>query len=435
VPFDVPAIPRDNFALMLVEEFGGDGELLARGLDPLPCWSIPGRCAYRAAYGDAHIAVQLPRPLPTKAAVREFAFRLLASDAEAALPVLEPRVVRQFEDWLYTVDPPEKEYAFLATISKLHGRTQAQFPCLIPQFSTNRVLCWTWQQGEPLITALQNATPELSQSFAEAMLEQICVLSTVEGVLDVRAMALSPEGRIIVRRITRPLVVPIRRHQAVLRYLAATLSENTPEAAHWLLQLAGRDDAPRERSELLGAIAAMQPNLIRREPAPACAAAFEGNWRALCSIGIGPPLFLTYLHRNLIAAGSHHAQDSLREAHAAVLGTMLRNSLRDISREDLAGEWAMGAGMVFLEGWRQVLRIAGDLRDGHLTQRYEAQSFDTPAARNRFVRHAIFSAMLMLVFLACLRWGHTAAQPWSAVLLMLAAISSLALFWSVSRIG
>jgi hypothetical protein len=95
----------------------------------------------------------------------------------------------------------------------------------------------------------------------------------------------------------------------------------------------------------------------------------------------------------------------------------------------------MGAGMVFLEGWRQVLRIAGDLRDGHLTHRYEAQPLDTPASRNRFVRQAIFRAMLLILFRACLRWGQTAAQPWSAVLLILAAISSLALFWSVSRIG
>jgi hypothetical protein len=435
IPFDAPPITRERFAELLVDEFAADGEILARGLDPLPCWSIPGRCAYRTVYRDAQVVIQFPRPVPSKDAVREFARILKTVDAEAAQPVVQPAVLRQFEDWLYVIDPPEKEHAYLSTLSNLRCRTHADYPMLISRFSSSRVLCWPWVEGEPLVTALADATPELSQKLAEAMLEQICVLSTVEGVLDMRAMALSTEGRIVIRRITRPLVVPIGRTQAVLRYLAAILSENTPEAAHWILQLAGRDSAPQQVSQLLGAVAAMQPNLVRRTPLPPSAAALEGSWRALCSLQIEPPLFLNFLHRNLIAAGSWHVQDSLREAHAAVLGTMLRNSLSDLTRDELAGEWAMGAGMVLLEAWRLILRIAGDLRDGNLTPRYEPRTSETAGSRNRFARQAILSAMLVVAFLACVRWGQAAPQPWSGVLLVLAALSSLALFWSVWRIG
>jgi hypothetical protein len=247
-------------------------------------------------------------------------------------------------------------------------------------------------------------------------------------------MGLSPQGQILIRRITRPVPVPIGRSQAVLRYIAASLSENTPDAAHWLLQLAGRDSSPQLVSQLLGAIAAIQPQLVRRQPVPLSATAFEGGWRALPALNIEPPLFLNYLHRNLIAAGNWHAQDSLREAHAAVLGTMLRNSLADVAQDDVAREWAMGTGMVFLEAWRLIGRIAGDLRDGNLTPRYEPRAGDTPQSHNRYVRQTIVTAMLVVVFLACLRWGQTAPQPWAALLLIGAALSSLCLFWSVSRV-
>jgi hypothetical protein len=293
------------------------------------------------------------------------------------------------------------------------------------------VLCWAWAEGDPVP---EPVTEVFRQKFAEAILEQISFLSFVDGELDMEAIAVSPAGRIVFRRISRPVALPVGRTNAVLRYIADTLSENSAGAAQWLLELAGRPCSRKSAKELLAAMAVVQPQLIRRENRSTAVRAFEGNWRALHSTGPDVPLYLNFLHRNIIAAGGGYeladGAEVLHEAQAAVLGGMMRYSAGEILKPELAKEWTAGLGLVAMEGIRLLGRIAGELRDGTISSRENAPARDPAAAfRARVVAQSVLAALLLTSFLICLRGAAT------GVLSLLSLASAVGLFWSVWRIG
>jgi hypothetical protein len=434
--------------LALTTELGKSADLLSAELAQLPCWSVPGRCAYKTSYGGANLAIQLASPLWSRSSLDDFAAWLREVVPDDANAVARPAVLRQFEEWILTTDAPSRERGFLEVLSEMRTSTAADYPELLPEFCTERVLCWTWVEGEPLPASLPDASADIRQRLAEAILEQISFLAFADGELDPEAIAVSPEGRIIFRRISRPLAVPVGRTQAVIRYLADMLSENSMGAARWLLELAGQSRSGQSVSQLLAAMAVVQSQVIRREITTPFVRAFEGNWRAMHSTGMEIPLYLSVLHRNLIAAGTWSAardsaspgngpdDDLMPEAQAAVLGGMLRHAVENALEPAQAREWAAGLGMIALEGVRLLGRIAGNLRDVRISQQEDAPPRDATAEfRTRCLRQGVLSAVLLIVFLVCLRASQSTSPPWPMLLSLLAAISALALFWSVSRIG
>jgi hypothetical protein len=421
VPFRISPVPRASFIATLAAELGSNSVLLAGGLHPEPCWSVPGRCAYRTSVNAMELVAQISRPLPERASVAQMAGALMATGEPEIEAVLHPRVLRQFEEWVYLDETSERERGILEVLSEMRGKSLAVYPSLIPEFCAGRVLCWTWAEGETVPSKLSDASAEVRQRIAEALLEQISFLSFVDGELNYDAMATGPDGRLILRRVGRALTVPVGRTQMVLRYIAETLSENSAAAAQ----------------SLLAEMAVVQPRLIRRENATLFVRAFEGNWRALAAMGGEVPLFLSLLHRNLIAAGNlGDSRDFLQEVQSAVLGTMLRSCVEDVMEPELAREWAAGAGMLVVDGLRTIGRMAGELRDGTNSRRPEGANDDRASAfRVRCIRQSVFASVWLVSFLVCLRESALIDQPWSGVLLVVAALAAGGLFWVVSRIG
>ncbi len=432
----VPPVPITEFEQALVQELGGKGEVLARGLSPNPCWSTPARCAYQTHFQSLHLVVQLARPSLSEASVEELVVNLRNSGHGIAGIVTEPRVVAEFSEWLNVTRTPSSERALLEGLSQMRGKTHARYPALLPEFSTDRILCWPWIEGEPFRADLTSASPKLRAALVEAVLEQICVLGFVDGELDWSDVVALHGGRLAFRRISRAIAVPMGRNRFVLRYIASTLGENTADAARWLLELTGYRGSPQMKTRLVAVMSEVQPEFsgMRRILPPL--AAFVGGWRALSNMGIERPLFLDYMHKSLVAlADAQAAPGCVQEAQAAVIGTMLRNRFGDIVQGESIKEWVMASGMVALESLRYANRLAGEFRDEAISSRNPPDVTGHQTHLDRSFGYGMLTAILLVIFLVCLRWSYTVSVPWSTVLAVGVVVSAIAMFWSVSRMS
>jgi hypothetical protein len=439
-------IPKDQFVQALSVALGGKGELLARDLEDTPCWSTLSRCAYRSRYQDRIVVVQQARQPVADTDFSSFERGLGALDEEGVRQATTPEVFRQFRQWVRLADSHDRERSYLETLSGMAERTLAAYPRLIPELSTGDLLCWEWAEGEPVSSLLARRSEEAVQKVAEAVLEQVCLLSVVDGEFDPDSMVITPSGRLAVRRANRLIAVPAPLVRSTLRYISAVLAGNSPVAVHLLLKLAGCRSPSATESRLLDELAHLQPELKVNLRFPSSAAVFEGNWRALSRVRAERPLFFDFLHRNLLAVGYWNAEtsgtagpspDCIAEAQWPILARLLRIRFGELLRRDAASEWFLGSGLLFFEGLRQMNRLADEFRDNDLSIGVETtgRAPEESRNRNRAVRSGILGAMLLVVFLVCLRWGGAVPSPWSTVLAVAAVLMALGLFWVVSRTG
>jgi hypothetical protein len=141
------------------------------------------------------------------------------------------------------------------------------------------------------------------RKVAECIMEQLCTLALTDAELDPEALALTAEGKLVVRRVNRLIPVPRSALAAVLKYVAAVLKEDAPAAAHLLIQLACSKPRPELETKLAGRLSNLEPELKVNLRFPSSATVFESNWRALAGLGVETPLFVDSMHRNLVAMG------------------------------------------------------------------------------------------------------------------------------------
>jgi hypothetical protein len=99
-----------------------------------------------------------------------------------------------------------------------------------------------------------------------------------------------------------------------------------------------------------------------------------------------------------------------------------------------AQDWAIGSGLLMFGALREMNRLVEEVRDDDVRVGIdfdEPQQPEDGAPRSWF---GLILGALLLVFLAGLRWGSVAPEPWSAVLKILAAAALPAMFWAISRI-
>jgi len=255
----IPPIPRASFAATLTSELGDVGSALAAGLHAEPCWNTMARCAYRAEYQGRQIAVQLARdPIPD--AAFEFFEKGIGLIAEEKLNgALCSRVLTHFREWMRLSDSPARERSYLEA---LHSETTlAQYPSLIPELSTVRVLCTEWIEGETLSSRIAQGSAEAVQRAAECALEQICMIAAIDGEFDPDSMVITPAGRLVVRRANRLLAIPAPLTHSCLKYISAVLSSNAPAAAQTLVRLSVGSPALNLEARLLDELSNIEPEL------------------------------------------------------------------------------------------------------------------------------------------------------------------------------
>jgi len=441
----VSPVPMIDVTRTISSELGANENAiaLAQGLEPRLCWNTMARCAYHAQYRGRAIAVQVARdPIPDSA-FESFEAGLKLIDDEALSQALQPAVLAGFREWMRLSDSPARERSYLAALDSVREKTIVLYPLLIPEISTEKLLCFDWVEGETIASRIAQGSPQAVSRVAECVLEQCCSIAALDGDFDPEAMVLTDSGRLALRRANRLLAVPPALTNTCLKYISAVLASNGPSAAQMLVKLASSQPTLGLEQRLLDALSSLEPELKINVQFPPSAAIFEGNWRALKRTGVQEPLFLDILHRNLIAVGYWNAEaavpalpapDLIADAQWPVLGRILRTRLGEMATRETASDWFVGSGLVFFEAMRQVNRLAEGLRENDISLGVETQNGeDDEGKAQKRIRLGILIGMLFVLFLACLRFAVSAEGIWSAALSALAIASAFALFWFVSR--
>jgi hypothetical protein len=427
-----------------LEEFGEPGAALASTLELDPCWNTFSRFAFRGELDGKPVAVEAAHAPFEPREFEGFESGIGLLKDEGARLATAPAVLAQFRQWCELGATLERERSYLNTLNSGSLRSNVQHPLVIAPFSNDRVLCLSWVEGEPAGPLILKGSVAAVRKVAEGLLEQICMLSVIDGEFDPESIVITRDGRMGIRHACRYLAIPPSQAATALKYISGVLARNSTAAAHALSRLAYGRAGGRLEPELLEALSDLEPELKVNLQFPRSASIFEGNWRALSHVQAARPLFLDLMHRNLVALGYWNAEttpvtagsDLVAEAQWPVIGRLLRARLREMATREMASEWFIGSGLLFFEGLRQVNRLADEFRENDLSIGVDAQeTSDSSAPQNRLVRSAIIIGMLLIVFLVSVRWAAALPAPYSAVLSAVAGVAGAGLFWAVSRIG
>ncbi|MBK9166275.1 MAG: hypothetical protein IPM24_02290 [Bryobacterales bacterium] len=430
-----PPILAGDFTGLLEHHLG----TVAREAELGECaWSSPTRCAYKARFRGRDVVIQASRDVAKKT-VAQWRDGVMLLAEESLEPITRSTVLEQFEEWLALSQAPGRERAYLENLQTLEGRSLALYPQLAPELCGEGVLGWFWQDGQPLSETLPLGTRIAVERAAEAILEQITTVAAVDAELDLDSIVVTPAGTLAFRRVERLVAIPATLVSTALKYVAAVLSANAPNAAHQLVKLTTGRTALHTETRLLDELSNLEPELKVNVRFPASAATFESNWRALAVVAPRRPLYLDALHRNLLAIGYWNSEtaaedDLLAEAQAPVMGRMLRTRAGELLSREKASEWFAGSGLLLFEGARQLSRLAEQIRENEVAVGVDLQTADGSRDKlHRSIRARISIAMLTIVFLVTLRFAFSAASPASEVLSAVAAAAAIGLFWFVSR--
>jgi hypothetical protein len=442
---DIPPVPREQVAALLEAELGKKGERLADGLEAEAAWSTLSRTAYRTKYQGETIVVQVGRVPFSDGEFAEFEAGISFLGHPDIERVTSPRVLREFRQWLRHTDSVARERSYLEVLSRADVNTFTQYPALIPEITTDRVLCWPWVPGDSVRTLIEHGSVGTVMQVATAVLEQLYSLSIVEAELDLDAMVISSDLRLVMRRINRPFSIPPPQVNVGMKYVAAVLEGDAAITVQTLVTLALGKSSGRLEADLLERLSGIEPELKVHLWYPGSAAAFESNWRALASMNLARPIYLNCLHRNLIAIGYWNADavfaggkatDCIPEAQFPVVDRLVRLQLSQFLDPSVVREWASGAGLLMFGAMRQANRLAEEVRENNLTIGSELESTDGDSHQaNRDVRLGIFAGILLVILLFSLRWGATLPKPAATLVLGIAPFALIGLFWAIAKIG
>ena len=444
---EIPPVPHSTVAALLRRELGREGEALAHWLQTEPVWSTVARTAYLSRYRGTTIVVQVAREPATESELAEFETGIGFLGNKDVSRVTAPGILAEFREWLRQAESCATERSYLEVLGRHRNDTLIDYPALIPDITTDHVLCWPWVEGEAVSSLIRRGSVEAVTQVAVAVLEQYCSLSMVDADLPLDAMVMRPGGkRLALRRFNRPLAVPLALVNTGMKYVAAVLEGNASKVAQTLVNLSlGKSTSSLETS-LLELMSAIEPELKVGITFPESAAAFESNWRALAKLEIERPLYLNCLHRNLIATGYWTAEafaaggeavDTITEAHWPVVGRVLKLNAAQLLDPAVVTEWSVGIGLLSFGAMREANRLAEEVRDNNLTMEVETGPAQQSAPRQtrRNAPTTILIACLLAIILAVLRWGGPVSQPAQGVMVAVAYLALAGMFWAVSKLG
>lgn len=445
---EFPPVPRDTVVALLQRELGDAGEELIWQMEDKPVWSTLSRTAYLSWHRGQIVVVQVAREPVSDTALRDFEAGIAALGHPDLRHLTSPRILRDFRQWLRNGESMERERSYLEVLGRSRGSTLVDYPELIPEISTNRVLCWPWVEGEPVSAMIQRGVVDAVTKVAEAVLEQYFSLAIVDADLQLDSIV-TPTGanRLTIRQIGRPISVPPPAVNLGMKYVAAVLEGNASMTVQTLLTMAVGQSTADLESELLNLMSGVEPELKVHAWYPGSAAALESNWRALARLHVTRqrPLYLDCLHRNLIAvgywtgdavsAGGNHV-DTITEAQWPVLDRVLRINASQFLDAAAVKEWSVGLGLLTVGAMREANRLAEELRDNNLT--WEVKSAEPDLHEDDKtgppLRIVLSAGALLVALLVLLRWGSALRTPAPGLIPVLALCALAGLFWTVSKI-
>ena len=436
-----PVSPDRLVAILQLELPGASSQLLA-DLEAEPLWNTFSRIAWKSKYRGFPVIVQIACPPVLESELEAFERSIRFLRHPDFSKVTSPPVLNEFREWLRQCESLETERAYLEVLGS--GETLAEFPRLIEEISTSRVLCWPFIEGESAASLIRRGSVDTVTKLATGILEELFSFGIVDAELDPEAIVLSGE-HLTVRRINHAVSVPPALVNSAMKYIAAVLVGDNALTAETLVTLAAGLSSRTVESKLLNLMSGLDPELKVHVWYPASAAAFESNWRALARMDLSRPLFLDCLHRNLIAIGYWNAVavagrgryiDAIEEGHWPAVERIFRAQLAKFRDPNVVTEWLAGSSLLMAGSMRQMNRLMEEIRDSNVpAPSDDPGSTRNPEQLNRAVRLGTAAAGLLVVFLACLRWGATAPRPLEILLKILAPFALAGLFWMVAKIG
>ncbi len=243
--------------------------------------------------------------------------------------------------------------------------------------------------------------------------------------------------------LSNPVAVPPSLVNKGIRYASAVVSGNASLSAQTLNRLVVSHPPLDLDQRLMDEFSSVEPELKINMWFPPSAGAVESNWRALTKVAPARPLYLDGLHRNLVALGYWNAdavksgaprRDAISDAQWPVIERLIRTQSGMLMNRESAREWAVGTGLVMFSAFREMTRLAEEMRDNDITVGVDLEE---PVQQSRPVRRseAVILGSLLLILLLSLIWGGTAPAPWPVLLKVLAVGALTAMFWIVTRMG
>lgn len=439
---DLPAIPVSTVERIIRYELGLAGTELSFNLEAAPVWNTLSRTAYASRYRDQRVIVQVARNPVSEESLRAFEKSLGWLSPQAA-GFITPAVVSQFQEWLRISEPLPRERSLLDALAKSAGETLAEYPRVIPELSTSAILCWPEVVGLPVSRLVEQGDARTCVLIASAILEQFYSLAIVAADLDLDAMVIGPDSRLYFRRLTGAVAVLPNRVNAGIQYATAVIAGDAPVSAQKLVALTISRASPDLDRRLMDEFSGIEPELKVNLWFPPSAATFENNWRALAKIFPARPLFVDCLHRNLVAAGYWNSDavragtpafDAISDGQWPVVERLIRTQFGMLMNRRSAEEWAVGSGLLMFGAMREMNRFVEEMRENDVRAGIDFDEAPREEAHAPRSRYGFLLAALLVVFLAGLRWGSNAPEPWSVVLKILAAAALPAMFWAISRI-
>ncbi|MEQ1884815.1 MAG: hypothetical protein ABL967_07120 [Bryobacteraceae bacterium] len=432
----IPPMPKSQFGQELIATFGALGETLAAQLEDQPVWSTLDRCAYRTMYDGRKVLVQTARPPLDAKTFHEFKRSIRSLGDHRTPRATGAAAIAQFEEWLRLSNGVDRERAYLEGLAEFKGLT-TEYPKLIPGLCGGTFLSWAWVEGTPLNELKVDRPADAAFAAAEFVLEQFLLLTVVDTDLDLSQAVRLNDGRVAIRRASRLAAMPPQATVPSARYISSVLSSDTRTAAHLLAKLAS-DEVDLE-PPLIEKLSNLEPEL--KVNFRLTTTLFENNWRALAAIHAHRPMYLDFMHRNLLALSRWSAdarsatRDIVTEAYWTVLMRVLRKRFFDNANPENLGMSLYAGSMLLIEGMRQVAHLADGLRDDELSFRVAAGSAGPGETEesNRRVRKGIGVTVLLVALLVTLHWSGSAPPGFSTAAGVAAGVCAVTLLWILLR--
>jgi hypothetical protein len=440
---NLPAIPVSTVERIIRHELGPAGTELLFNLEASPIWNTLSRTAYASRYRGQRVIVQVARNPVSEESLRAFEKSLGSLSRPEAAGFVTPAVVSQFQEWLRISEPLSRERSLLNALAKYAGDTLVEYPRVIEELSTSSILCWPEVVGLPVSRLVEQGDAQTCVLIASAILEQFYSLAIVAADLDLDAMVMGPDNRLHFRRLTGAVSVLPNRVNAGIQYATAVIAGDAPVSAQKLVALTISRASPDLERRLMDEFSGIEPELKVNLWFPASAATFENNWRALAKICPARPLFVDCLHRNLVAAGYWNSDvvragtpvfDAISDGQWPVVERLIRTQFGMLMNRGSAEEWAVGSGLLMFGALREMNRFAEEMRENDVRAGIDFDERPSEEVQRPRSWYGLLLAALLVVFLAGLRWGSSAPEPWSVLLKILAAAALPAMFWAISRI-
>jgi hypothetical protein len=422
---NLPVVPVSVVKGIIRRELPDATDELADNLEAPPVWNTLARTAYVSRYRDQRVIVQVARDPVSEESFAAFEKGVRSLSRPEVAGMVTPSVLSQFREWIRSGESLVRERSLLEALGKYAGETLVEYPRLIPELKAFSILCWPDVSGSPVSALIEQGDQQAPVLIASAILEQFYSLSIVAAELDLDAMFIGQNNRLHFRRLNSALSVLPNRVNAGIQYATAVVAGDATVSAQKLIALTLSRPSPDLERRLLDEFSGIEPELKVNLWFPPSAEAFENNWRALARILPSRPLFLDCLHRNLIAAGYWNSD---------AVGGLIRTQFGMLMNRQSAEEWAIGSGLLMFGALREMNRLVEEMRENDIRVGID---FDEPLRQEDQAPQSSYGLVLgalLVVFLAGLRWGSVAPEPWSALLKILAAGALPAMFWAISRI-